>query len=311
MKTLQLKTLLLAAAFWLLPLTATSATAKAPDFTAALIDGGTFSLREFRDKKPVLLKFWATWCHACRKQMPAYRALHARYGAQVQFLSVNVAVNDPVEEVRATAREYGLQMPVAYDQSGELWRGFGVMGTPMYLLIDSSGNVTFRGYREDEKLQAALEQAIAIPTQGAGRPPVFTPPKHLADIDGHPLSLDTGSGQTLVAYQFAPWCESYLQETDPGRVQQCRDFREGLERLGQNRAIRLVGFASRYSTDRDSVLRYRSEHQIQHPLVFDREGYFAERFGVRDFPYLVVLRNNRIVLRSARLDAELINQLTR
>lgn len=300
-----MKYIALPALFWLLVISATSAAATA-DFSVPLINGGEFSLREYRHKKPVLLKFWATWCRACLKQMPAYSALYEKYGKQVQFLSVNVAVNDPLEKVRATVREYGLQMPVTYDRTGTLWNQFGVMGTPTYVLIDNAGNIAFRGHRHDENLEKALDRLTA-----SGRPTAFNLPQHLADIDGKPVTLESKKGKTLVAYRFATWCESYLRETDPQRVQKCRAFRQGIERLARETDVRLVGFASRYSSDRDSVLRYRRQNHIAHPLVFDEEGVFTKRFGVRDFPHLVVLRNNRVLLHADHVDTTLIDQLSR
>jgi peroxiredoxin len=137
----------------------------------------------------------------------------------------------------------------------------------------------------------------------------FSPPKYLADVDGKPLQLNTEENKTLIVYHFATWCESYLQETDPARVRQCREFREGIDRLSQQANIRLVGFATRYSSDKKSVLRYREQHHIDHPLVFDEAGTFAEQFGARDFPHLVVLRNNSIAQHRDRIDAALIEQL--
>lgn len=297
-----MKTIVWPALFWLLLLSATSAASPA-DFSVPLIGGGEFSLRDYRNKKPVLLKFWATWCRACLRQMPDYTALHEQYGERVQFLSVNVAINDPRDKVRAAVREFGLKMPVTYDKSGALWNLFGVMGTPMYLLIDNAGSIVFRGYHHDKKLEAALKKLAPA------RPAAFKPPEYLADIDGRPVLLNTGKGETLVAYHFATWCESYLRETDPARVRKCRDFGRGLQNLARDTDIRLVGFASRYSSDRESVLRYRQQNHIEHPLVFDEDGVFTERFGVRDFPFLVLLRNNEILLRADHVDTAQIERM--
>lgn len=299
-----MKKFVMPALFWLFLLPGSSGAEPVTDFSAKLIDGGVFSLSEYRGDKAILLKFWATWCRTCLKQMPDYRKLHEKYGERVQFLSVNVAVNDPLEKVRAAVREHRLTMPVTYDEEGTLWNQFGIMGTPMYALIDNRGEIIFRGYHHDENLELALE---GLP--GERKQITFNLPKYLVDVTGNPLQVETGRDETLVAYHFATWCESYLQETDAERVRKCREFRTGIERLSQLANIRLVGFATRYSSDKESVLRYRRQHRIDHPLVFDESGTFAEQFGVRDFPHLVVLRNNSVVRHRDHIDAALIEQL--
>ena len=45
----------------------------APDVELELLDGGHFSLKELKDKKVVILDFWATWCgQAACKRCPSW-----------------------------------------------------------------------------------------------------------------------------------------------------------------------------------------------------------------------------------------------
>ena len=92
--------------------------------------------------------------------MPAYIELHETYGERVQFLAVNVAVSDPLERVIEAVESFDLQMPVAYDETGELWDKFDVVGTPAYVLLDRSGNVAFRSYGHNEELVVALDNVV-------------------------------------------------------------------------------------------------------------------------------------------------------
>ncbi len=50
----------------------------APDFTLADLDGNQVSLSDFRGKT-VFINFWATWCPACREEMPEIEALYQQY----------------------------------------------------------------------------------------------------------------------------------------------------------------------------------------------------------------------------------------
>lgn len=299
-----MKKFVMPALFCLFLVHGSSAVAQAANLSVKLIEGGEFSLRRDANGKPLLLKFWATWCRACLKQMADYRQLHEQYGERVQFLAVNVAVNDPPEQVSAAVLEHGLAMPVAYDEAGELWRHFNVMGTPMYLLLNAEGETVFSGYRHDERLVQALEELSTAKQSTEPR----TPPV-LADLDGNAQQLIPEPGEIVIAYHFATWCESYLKDTDAERVQACADFRRGIERLEQIPGVRLIGFATRYSSDSESLQRYRQQHRIDHPLVFDEDGIFARHFAVRDFPHLVVLRQGVAPRHWQRIDDSLLRYL--
>ena len=102
---------------------------------ARLLNGSTYDVLDAGSEEPVLLKFWATWCVACLQEMPAYVELHEKYGERVRFLAVNVAVSDPRDRVASTVDQYELSMPVAYDESGDLWNRYDIIGTPTYVLL--------------------------------------------------------------------------------------------------------------------------------------------------------------------------------
>ncbi len=60
----------------------------APDFTLPSPDGTKHSLSELKGSI-VVLDFWASWCPDCRKDIPAMKELHDKYGKSVKFLSVS------------------------------------------------------------------------------------------------------------------------------------------------------------------------------------------------------------------------------
>lgn len=281
------------------------------DVDVQLLDGSGFYLDEYRGEKPLLLKFWASWCRVCLGQMPAYNELYANYGDRVQFLSVNAAINETLEQARATVEKYALEMPVAYDGSGRLWERFDVIATPMYVLLDRDGAVAYTHYRHDKNLELALDAVLATRApETAGLEP-GSPPRAPVDIDGQPVDLQPADDETLLIYHFATWCETYLRETDPDRVPHCREFRNDVKRLAARNipGLRIIGFATRNGIAPESVRKYREQHGIEHQLVYDAAGTFAARFGVRDFPYLVVVRDDAMVHSSDRLDAALIQDL--
>ena len=42
---------------------------KAPDFEVITLAGETFKLSDYAGEKPVYLKFWATWCSPCKREL--------------------------------------------------------------------------------------------------------------------------------------------------------------------------------------------------------------------------------------------------
>ncbi len=62
---------------------------EAPDFTAKLNNGETFTLSD-KKGQVILLNFWATWCSNCVKEMPAIEKLYEEYGDQIVIVGVNV-----------------------------------------------------------------------------------------------------------------------------------------------------------------------------------------------------------------------------
>ena len=261
-----------------------------------IVDGAGFIASRDSNHAPLLLKFWATWCVACLQEMPAYIELHEIYGERVRFLAVNVAVSDPIERVIDAVESFGLRMPVAYDETGELWDMFDVVGTPAYVLLDRSGNVAFRSYGHNEELVVALDNVVtpirddsAEPEDGGPVDRTTSGDSILRDIDGNVVDLSASNGDVLVSYHFATWCTSYVKESYPELSGKCRDFDEQIRSLETLAHLRLVAFATAYSTNKDGVVRFRDTRGIDYPVIFDAGNAYGSNYGTRSFPHLTVV----------------------
>lgn len=113
--------------------------AAAPDFTAALVDGGTFQLSG-QEGKAVLLNFWATWCGPCVGEMPAFTRLVETYGDQLALLAVNCS------EAETTVTDFleknGYTFPVALDPDGAIAALYPTDGIPYTLIIAPDGTIS-------------------------------------------------------------------------------------------------------------------------------------------------------------------------
>ncbi len=87
------------------PATAVPTTAAAPSFTLPLLAGdGRLALEALRGHA-VLLNFWASYCDACKQEMPALEAAYRRY----QSRGVALVGVDTLGDVPADARTLVLQ----------------------------------------------------------------------------------------------------------------------------------------------------------------------------------------------------------
>jgi len=287
---------------------------------ARLLNGSTYDVLDAGSSEPVLLKFWATWCVACLKEMPAYIELYEKYDERVRFLAVNVAVSDPRDRVTSTVAKYGLSMPVAYDESGELWDRYDIVGTPAYVLLGSDGTILHRTYGHDDSLESALDSAIAREAQSTGQAggssseySIGSPAMTAVDVDGDIVDLDVVDGEVLVVYHFAIWCASYVRESYPDLSIRCQQFDEQIQHLrdaGLSR-VRLIGFVSAFSTDEASAIKYRNTRHIDEPIIFDTNGAYAAIFGARSFPHVTVVASGGNVIYAGSQVPENIRQIIR
>jgi cytochrome c biogenesis protein CcmG/thiol:disulfide interchange protein DsbE len=109
---------------------------------------------------PVLLEFWATWCSLCEALEPHMLAAHAKYGDEVEFLVVAVAVNQNERRVRRYFESHEMPGRVLWDTDGRAVRAFKAPSTSYVVVLDSEGRVAYTGLGEDQDIDAAIEKAL-------------------------------------------------------------------------------------------------------------------------------------------------------
>jgi len=73
---------------------------RAPAVTLELLDGTRVEPAQALGRRPIYLKFWATWCVPCRERMPHLEATFRAHGDHLAVFAVDVGINDPIENVR-------------------------------------------------------------------------------------------------------------------------------------------------------------------------------------------------------------------
>ncbi|MGH8567188.1 MAG: TlpA disulfide reductase family protein, partial [Gammaproteobacteria bacterium] len=109
----------------------------APEYTARRL-GSTeqVSLASLRGQV-VLLNTWATWCSPCRKEMPAFEALHREYRDQgLAVIGVNIDEGQADEQVARYVEGKGIGFPIWRDPENRFAKRFRVLGVPETFLVN-------------------------------------------------------------------------------------------------------------------------------------------------------------------------------
>ena len=110
--------------------------------------------------KATLIMFWATWCPACKTELPVLEQLRAKYPAEkLDILAISV---DDTEQVMG---EYLKSRPTTVDvylSKAEVGSQFGVKSIPALYLLDKNGQVAFNsaGVYPFEMLDSVISQLV-------------------------------------------------------------------------------------------------------------------------------------------------------
>lgn len=129
---------------------------RAPAVVVKDLDGQPVNLGQYIGHKPVLLEFWATWCEVCTALLPRVRAAHTEFGDRVEFLGINVTVNQTPARVRRYVESERPPFRTLYDKDGVGVRAFQAPTTSYIVIIDRAGKIAYTGVGETQDLAAAL-----------------------------------------------------------------------------------------------------------------------------------------------------------
>jgi thiol-disulfide isomerase/thioredoxin len=135
----------------------------ASEFVVKGMDGKTVSLAGARGKV-VLLNFWATWCGPCRMEVPDLVELQKKYPERLQVIGLVVDDEDQ-EAVRAFAKRYAINYPIAMATSEMRIRFGGVPALPTTFVIDAQGRVVQKhiGLRDPVLYETEIRALLGLP----------------------------------------------------------------------------------------------------------------------------------------------------
>lgn len=115
-----------------------------PDFTANDVNDKPVTLSNFyKNKKVVLIDFWASWCGPCRRENPNVVAAYQKYHGK-GFEIIGVSLDKTKEAWLAAIKEDKLNwMHVSELKywNSDIAANYGVQSIPTNFLIDSTGKL--------------------------------------------------------------------------------------------------------------------------------------------------------------------------
>lgn len=132
---------------------------KALDFELVTIDGKVLRLSDLKGR-PVFLDLMATWCSACRAEMPTLNASYNAHKDTVTFISIGMDWSENDTNLRDFKNQYTVQWTFALDRDGQIFGTFYASAYPTAILLDKDHRVVFRfeGEMGAPELEAAMEK---------------------------------------------------------------------------------------------------------------------------------------------------------
>ena len=125
----------------------------APDFKLKNMEGQTVSLSDFRGQ-PVLVNFWATWCHYCLQEMPYLEQVYEDWAGE-GLVMLAIDKGESKGRVEAFLENRPLSMLVLLDIDESVSRKYMVLSIPATFFIDKDGII-------QEKVVGAFPNVIEI-----------------------------------------------------------------------------------------------------------------------------------------------------
>lgn len=121
----------------------------------------TFKLSDYRGKNPVIVKFFASWCGPCHKEMPALNSLYEEYKDDgLIVLAVNLGSNDNERDVAKLIDDYVLSFPVLQDWDSKTAYTYLVRSIPVNVFIDKEGVI--QAYRNGLQSKDEYESGLKL-----------------------------------------------------------------------------------------------------------------------------------------------------
>lgn len=151
---------------------------KVPDVELIDLNGKKLHLSDFQNNLQsnkggvVLLTFWCSFCHSCRRVEARVDKLSEAYRGQVAVIAIDSSAGETAAKVAAFAKKKNLRFPILLDPQGRAADLFGASVTTTSAVIDNHGVLRYCGrfgfgddrFAEDALQSVLSSKPVAMPT---------------------------------------------------------------------------------------------------------------------------------------------------
>ena len=109
--------------------------------------------------RPVLVNFWASWCHPCTDELRMFVKAKAQYGDRIRIITIS---SEPHDVAESYLRLWNIDLPLVEDLDGSINTAYAVPWFPMTVLVGRDGKVTYvsQGEMSWDQLQGAIDASL-------------------------------------------------------------------------------------------------------------------------------------------------------
>lgn len=154
------------------------------------------------------------------------------------------------------------------------------------------------------KADSVLDNKIALISNNK---PLDLLANNIIEETAEELALNLNDHKTHALFFTATWCDWYLKDSRPAVSQQCvaaqqmtNQFQEQFENIAWH------GIISRLWTGEAEMSNYVKKYQIKHPIAIDASNTLFHRYGIKDLPSLVLVKNGKILFKTTDFSNKLM-----
>ena len=139
------------------------------------LDGKKLDLADLCKNRPLVVAFWATWCHPCQDELRQLQQLYQAYAdSGIGFLAVSIDEARDQSNVKTLISGHRYTFPVALDPEQRALKRFGFNDVPGTVILRRHGESLWKhtGYKSGDelKLEEEIKKLIIRPAADSAEP---------------------------------------------------------------------------------------------------------------------------------------------
>ena len=116
-----------------------------PDFSIKTIEGKDIQLSGFKNNRPILVYFWASWCPYCKQDFSIVKNIYPKYQDKVSFLAIDLDTNEDPKLINKYKEEMGLQWIDFAQGNPKVLSDYSITHTTTKYAIGKNGIIIYKG----------------------------------------------------------------------------------------------------------------------------------------------------------------------